>query len=62
MKIELSSPLPAPTELNTDPLLGEAGYRVQTAISAGPCAGGPPDTCPAGQKIRPFSTICDPCP
>lgn len=38
-------PLSPPTELNTDPLHGATGYRVQTHLQAGDCSGGNSDGC-----------------
>lgn len=46
MKIE---PFP---ELTVDPLFGEAGYRVQTALTAGACSNlAPDDGCPPNSYL-----------
>lgn len=49
MKIETPVLIQAPltTEFHTDPLLGEAGYRVQTAVAAGQTT----VTCPSPLQV-----------
>lgn len=63
MEIELPLSTSHP-ELNADPLLGAAGYRVQTALQAGSCRGERNDACPSGERNvgSKQSPNCQACP